>query len=64
MKTKTPHPIAELRSEYGITQKELAEIMNVSKRAIEQWEGGKRTCSPAMLQLAVISLQNMKIVLD
>lgn len=60
MQNKQQHPVAVLRQQYAVTQKELAELMNVSKRAIEQWEGGQRTCSPAMLQLAVISLQNMK----
>ena len=33
--------IAELRSERGMTQKELSEALNVSDKAISRWETGK-----------------------
>lgn len=39
--TKCGTFIAELRSERGMTQKELSEALNVSDKAISRWETGK-----------------------
>ena len=39
--TKCGAFIAELRSERGMTQKELSEALNVSDKAISRWETGK-----------------------
>ncbi|MBO4368703.1 MAG: helix-turn-helix transcriptional regulator [Desulfovibrio sp.] len=38
---KTGKFIAELRHENGLTQKELAEKLNVSDKAVSRWETGK-----------------------
>ena len=39
--TKCGAFIAKLRSERGMTQKELSEALNVSDKAISRWETGK-----------------------
>ena len=38
---KTGNLIKELRTEKGLTQKELAEKLNVSTAAVSKWENGK-----------------------
>lgn len=43
--------IRELRMAAGMTQKALAESLGISKRAIESWEGGQRTCPPYVTKL-------------
>ena len=39
------HKIAELRSQENISQKKLAESLNVSPGLVGMWETGKRTPS-------------------
>jgi transcriptional regulator with XRE-family HTH domain len=38
---KTGEFLAQLRKEQGLTQKELAEKLHVSDKAISRWETGK-----------------------
>ena len=38
---KTGNLIKELRTEKGLTQKELSEKLNVSTAAVSKWENGK-----------------------
>ena len=38
--TKTGELIKRFRSEFGLTQKELAERINVSDKAVSKWERG------------------------
>ena len=45
MKKYTPQEIKEIRGKLGITQKELADEIGVSKRTVESWESGKRSPS-------------------
>lgn len=54
----TPPTAAEVkafRQAIGATQAQLADMLGVSKRAIETWEGGDRE-APAMLRLALGAL--------
>ncbi|MDE5964967.1 MAG: helix-turn-helix domain-containing protein, partial [Eubacterium sp.] len=41
MDNKTGSFIAQLRKEHNLTQKELAEKINVTDKAISRWETGK-----------------------
>ena len=47
---KLEEKLVALRKEKGLTQLELAEMLNVSRQAVSRWEGG----------LAVPSLENLK----
>lgn len=47
--------IRAFRKARGWTQAEFANRLGVSKRSVEEWEGG-RTAAPAMLQLALKAL--------
>lgn len=40
----------ELRQEAGLTQLGLAKALNVSERAVQQWEAGERTPSRKRLK--------------
>lgn len=50
--------IKEMRKRIGFTQKEFAEYFKLKKRTVENWEGGTRKCSPAMLELIEYKLKN------
>lgn len=41
MENKTGSFIAQLRKEHNLTQKELAEKINVTDKAISRWETGR-----------------------
>ena len=41
-KPEEKHPIALLREEIGLTQAELGKILNVTNRAVSDWESGKQ----------------------
>lgn len=41
-----------LRERMGITQVEMANLLEVDERTIQRWENGHRNCSNAMLMLA------------
>ncbi|MGN0306213.1 MAG: helix-turn-helix transcriptional regulator [Lachnospiraceae bacterium] len=51
--TNFPHRLKELRKGLGLTQQELADLLNVSQNAIYNWENGKR--QPRLEQLRKIS---------
>ena len=51
----TPGELLMFRKRRGITQAGLAELLGVSKRGVEDWEGGRRT-PPAFLRLALAAL--------
>ena len=50
-----PGELVMFRKRRGITQAGLAELLGVSKRGVEDWEGGRRT-PPAFLRLALAAL--------
>ena len=49
--------IKELRTRSGMTQKAFAEYFGVSKRAVENWEGGQRQCPEYLLDLMQYKLE-------
>lgn len=49
--------IKDLRSAAGMTQKEFAEYFGMSKRNVENWEGGLSNCPPYLLALIEYKLQ-------
>lgn len=42
--------LAELREDYGLTQKQLGEKLGVSGKAVQAWENDRNTPKPAMMQ--------------
>lgn len=50
--------IKELRISSGMTQKTFSEYFGISKRAIEEWEGGRRNCPQYLLNLIEYKLHN------
>ena len=46
----TGEKISELRKEKGLTQKDLAELLNVTNKAVSKWECGKNFPDLALLQ--------------
>lgn len=54
--------IKELRTLSGMTQKQFSEYFGMSKRAIEEWEGGRRKCPQYLLDLIEYKLRKEKII--
>lgn len=54
--------IKELRTATGMTQKEFAEMLGVSKRCIESWEGGINPCPPYLPKLLEYYLRNENLI--
>ena len=50
--------IKDLRTASGMTQKAFSEYFGISKRNVENWEGGKSTCPPYLLELIRYKLVN------
>ena len=55
--------IKELRTLSGMTQKAFAEYFGFSKRAVENWEGGKRECPEYLLKLIQYKLEHEGIII-
>ncbi|MBO4241944.1 MAG: helix-turn-helix transcriptional regulator [Clostridiales bacterium] len=49
-KEKTGHLITELRKEKGMTQKQLADALNVTDKAVSKWERGLSFPDVSMLE--------------
>ncbi len=45
--------IKEARTQAGLTQQALSDMLGIPKRNIENWEGGKRKCPEWCEQLIV-----------
>lgn len=45
--------LKELRFERGATQKEIADLLNMSKMAVSHWEQGD--CEPSIEQLKILA---------
>lgn len=54
--------IKTLRDVTGMTQKAFAEYFGMSKRAIENWEYGKRECPSYLLELMAYKLRKEGII--
>ena len=48
------------RQRLGLTQAEAAALIDVSKRALEQWEAGERTPLPVTQEGALARLQRYR----
>lgn len=49
--------VKELRSSTGMTQKAFSEYFGMSKRTVEDWEGGRRRCSDYIFELMRYKLE-------
>lgn len=47
----TPAEIRNLRSALGITQQQAGELIGATRRAWQEWEGGRRNMPPAKWEL-------------
>ena len=52
--------IREARLEAGLTQQAMSDLMEIPKRTIENWEGGKRECPVWAEKLIVAELIRIK----
>ncbi|MGN1250404.1 MAG: helix-turn-helix domain-containing protein [Candidatus Spyradocola sp.] len=56
-KTCATRSVKELRAQSGMTQKAFSEYFGMSKRAVEEWEGGRRKCPDYLLRLMEYKLR-------
>lgn len=52
--------ISQLRHHLGMTQAEFAEMLRASRRAVQDWEGGRRAMLPGLWELALIKAERIK----
>jgi len=57
-------PIAEARSRLGMSQSELANLMGVSTRTLQDWEQGRRKPSGAAQTLLRVAIAHPEALLD
>lgn len=56
----TPSDFAAARHAMGLTQKQLAERLGVSTRAVQYWEAGKRRPPPPVVKLIELWLEKAR----
>ena len=54
--------IRDLRTLSGMTQQAFADYFGISKRAVESWEGGQRSCPEYLLALMEYKLAKEGII--
>lgn len=57
-------PIAEARSRLGMSQSELANLMGVSTRTLQDWEQGRRKPTGAAQTLLRVAIAHPEALLD
>jgi putative transcriptional regulator len=57
-------PIAEARSRLGMSQSELASLMGVSTRTLQDWEQGRRKPTGAAQMLLRVAIAHPEALLD
>jgi putative transcriptional regulator len=57
-------PIAEARSRLGMSQAELANLMGVSTRTLQDWEQGRRKPTGAAQTLLRVAIAHPEALLD
>lgn len=50
--------IKELRAATGLTQKAFAELLEIPKRSIEEWESGRKSPRPYLIKLIEYRLKD------
>ena len=60
----TLSPIAEARSRLGMSQSELADLMGVSTRTLQDWEQGRRKPTGAAQTLLRVAIAHPEALLD
>jgi putative transcriptional regulator len=60
----TLSPIAEARSRLGMSQSELASLMGVSTRTLQDWEQGRRKPTGAAQTLLRVAIAHPEALLD
>lgn len=48
-----------LRKKYGLTQKQLSELIGCPKRTLEEWEGERRECKKYILDLIIFKVESV-----
>lgn len=51
--------LREARLAAGLTQQKMAELMEIPKRTIENWEGNKTKCPPYVERLIIAELKRI-----
>lgn len=54
--------IKEMRTASGMTQQQFSEMLQIPKRSIENWEGGKRECPEYLLRLIEYYLKKENLI--
>ncbi len=54
--------VTELRARSGFTQKQFSDYFGISHRAIQNWEGGKRTCPKHLFDLMTYKMVHEGII--
>ena len=54
--------IKEMRTASGMTQQQFSEKLQIPKRSIENWEGGKRECPEYLRHLIEYYLKKEKLI--
>lgn len=54
--------IRDLRAASGMTQKAFSSYFGCSKRAVEEWEAGRRECPEYVFRLMLYKLENEKLL--
>jgi transcriptional regulator with XRE-family HTH domain len=62
-------PFRDLRAKIGLTQAELASRLCTSRRTVENWDSGQRSCSPTIRILfaesfGLLDVRMLLILLD
>lgn len=56
------YDIKYLRKKTGMTQQEFANYFGMSKRTIQEWEGGRNKCADYLLDLIIYKLQKEGLI--
>ena len=57
-----PNEVARARQLTGLSQAEFAEVLNISKRTLQEWEQGRRSPSGAARTLIRIAKRHPEVV--
>lgn len=60
MERSEPNQIKQVRTEAGLTQREMSDALGIPLRTIQGWEEGTRTPAPWIEKLIVKELKIMK----